>query len=149
MGPQSQASLHRPSWWGGAQRRLEPWAGLALEFAAILRDAAARLLRMRYGVNVQFACACVSVLLFSVRMAKHTVPHGEERAAWRASRTMGGPGSERTAILRDARKSALLRMRDRVQARPPYHCFRHSHCAFRRTARPLATQQRNRDWRAL
>jgi hypothetical protein len=32
-------------------------------------------------------------------------------------------GSERAAILRDARKSALLRMRDRVNAKLPCDCL--------------------------
>ncbi len=39
-------------------------------------------------------------------------PHGEERGAARASRTIAtGRGAAADSILRDARKSALLRMR--------------------------------------
>src|SRR4051812_4466678 len=46
------------------------------------------------------------------RRSLHALPHGEERAFWRASRTMAS-----AAILRDARESALLRMRPADVAR--------------------------------
>ena len=90
-----------------APSRTMSWRGS--ERAAILRDARkSALLRMRGGVNAQLAANFE-------RGIAHT-PSLMVRRRGAPSRTMSWRGSELAAIPRDARKSALLRMRGGVNA---------------------------------
>ena len=104
----------------GAPSRTMSWPGS--ERAAILRDARkGALLRMRGRVRLRGAftdALHISAPNTSLMVRRRDLSAVARRAKAEApSRTMSWPGSERAAILRDARKGALLRMRGRVRLR--------------------------------
>ena len=109
------------------------------ERAVILRDARkSALLRMSGGVNAQQAATFCDLLECEISHAQPLMVRRRDAP----SRTMSCRRSERAAILRDARKSALLRMRGGVNVRPAATFCDLLECGIAR-AQPLMVRRRD------